>query len=886
MSNEELNQRGYLSSGKLKGDSFGDFEDINIGNTTLLALTKVGLKATLPDNIKYPFSSYKPPRKPSNAKPDRVFAKRETNLLIPVAVAEYKSPRSFRGEKKLQRTAEQALFSAIALNVPIAIATDGQREHYLNVKKSITQKKLVFFNETRPLSFGVLQDLLSGGAIIRDPGELSERVWQIIWHATKDEPKECLLTFVEIFLLKFLSDNLPSATLPRSLSFDELVVDSQEFAKRHGILQIEYYVQKIRPKIKEIFQDNILCDDKVILKIFGLGTIVSKTSILNGFSFLRSSKDSAASFNKAFKEILNEFKEFGSLSSINPEFKLRLYETFLKKSARQSKLGQFFTPRNIVKAIVKMACLDCLQDGSVVLDPAAGVGGFVLEPTIMGVLPKDFISFEGGRVNQKIKLIGIDVDANTHILAKANTLIHFAEIIRDPKVSIEAINKLMAQMFILMNGNQTLGALEHPPTNSVDVILTNPPYVTQGSKIYKETINELTGTRNDLLLSDYYHGCGLGLESLYLRYISGALKPGGRAFVIVPQGLLTRTETGTKSMVLAECNLLASIALPRNSFFNTPQKTYILALEKRYTEADSRPNIFCSIVRSIGETLDYRRHPTPESNEMNEVSTAFVDWSSKSTTPNLDNIKIVSPEHFTKVDRWDVYRFWSDEELVKLGEREESIDRSTFIDEVGSQLSEIVGELNLAKDELGKLTTFDGEAISIGDENYFSVRRGKRVRRKDCDLNPGSIPVYSGSKDPNRPLGHVSENWLNSQSIPIETDPIITVNANGYVGAVFVRDERCVIHDDVMIIEVKRVDIDLEYLAYQLQESIASGNFEYEAKLYNRVKELSVIMPLGSADVFDIKLQQDISSAIKKFNTIRQKLNEVGVWSSTVRFKS
>ncbi|MCB4235012.1 SAM-dependent methyltransferase [Kaistella anthropi] len=38
--------------------------------------------------------------------------------------------------------------------------------------------------------------------------------------------------------------------------------------------------------------------------------------------------------------------------------------------------GQFFTPRNVVKAIVEMSEIDKLPDGSNVYDPACGVGGF------------------------------------------------------------------------------------------------------------------------------------------------------------------------------------------------------------------------------------------------------------------------------------------------------------------------------------------------------------------------------------------------------------------------------------------------------------------------------------------------------------------------------
>lgn len=887
MANEELHQRGLLKDGNLRGVPFGRYEDINIGATNVKTLVSVGLCANVPSKIDFPFSAYSPPKTPAAAKPDRIFVLRKPDGLPAVAVAEHKAPKKLKGDARLLLTAEQGLYSAIALDAKVAIATDGTRDFYVNVSASVVDGSIVYFDEKRSLNPAVLDDLLAGEIVTRDPSELAERVWQHIWHATKDEPKQCLLTFVELFVLKFLSDNLSDKYLPKSCKFYELLAPSDQFMSNHGKSQIEYYIEVIRPKIKSVFADNTVCDDSSVAALFGLGTVVSKTSVINGFSFLKSSTSSPAAYNKVFTDILYEFQKFGSLTSIDPEFKLRLYETFLKKSAKQSKLGQFFTPRNVVQAIIKMADMSKLPEGAVVLDPAAGVGGFVLEPTLTAL--KNNVTFKAGKPVQRIKLIGVDVDVHTHILAKANTLIHFAEALRDPLVTPDALNKLMARMFILMNENETLGSLERPPVAEVDLIMTNPPYVTQGSRIYKETVAGLVGSRNGLDLRDYYDGCGLGLESLFLRYISGALKPGGKAFVIVPQGMLTRTESGSKRTVLNECNLLASIALPKNTFFNTPQKTYIIVLEKRHTEYDERPPVFCGIVKSIGETLDYRRHPTPNDNILDHVAENFVAWGNDSEKVEAEHSgkysRIISPDEFTENDRWDVLRFWDDDELVEIGEREAALDRGDFIDEIESQLAEVQGELAGARLELANLSSFNGISASIGDEALFTVRRGKRVRRKDCDLNPGVIPVYSGSKNPRRPLGSVSQKWLKEQDIPVEAKTIITVNANGYVGAVFVRAEKCAIHDDVMIIEIKREDLDPEFLAYQLEGAIAEGNFEYEAKLYGRVKELSVMLPVLADGGFDVLIQKQIAAAIKRLNNARQRLSEVGAWSGKARLK-
>jgi type I restriction enzyme M protein len=219
MANEELHQRGLLLNGELKGVSYGRYEDINVGSTNIKTLISVGLGANVPEKIDFPFEVYVPPKTPASAKPDRIFALRKPDGLSGVAVAEHKAPKKLRGNERLRLTSEQGLYSAIALGAKVAIATDGTHDFYIDVAASIADKKIVYLDEKRSLNPSVLDDLLAGEIVTRDPSELAERVWQHIWHATKDEPKQCLLTFVELFVLKFLSDNLADKYLPKRYKF-------------------------------------------------------------------------------------------------------------------------------------------------------------------------------------------------------------------------------------------------------------------------------------------------------------------------------------------------------------------------------------------------------------------------------------------------------------------------------------------------------------------------------------------------------------------------------------------------------------------------------------------------------------------------------------------
>jgi hypothetical protein len=230
-----------------------------------------------------------------------------------------------------------------------------------------------------------------------------------------------------------------------------------------------------------------------------------------------------------------------------------------------------------------------------------------------------------------------------------------------------------------------------------------------------------------------------------------------------------------------------------------------------------------------------------------------------------------------------VQQFWSDEELVLLGAREEAISRASFIDATEEQLAQVAEDFRVVQDELTKLEAGPTREVSIADTTFFTVRRGRRITRRGGDLHPGLIPVYSGSKDPKRALCYVSEQWAKEQGIPIEEHPIITVNANGAVGACFVRRERCIIHDDVMIIEVTHNRLNLDYLVQALRSAIAEGNFEYEAKLYSRVKELAVAIPTTNDGEFDLARQQAIADVLKRFDSLRASLDELGRWAAASR---
>ncbi|MFB6145892.1 MAG: N-6 DNA methylase [Candidatus Nanohaloarchaea archaeon] len=151
-----------------------------------------------------------------------------------------------------------------------------------------------------------------------------------------------------------------------------------------------------------------------------------------------------------------------------------VYEVLALRANKDVKVGQFFTPENIVDFMVNLADLD-IEDR--VLDPACGTGRFLIEAMQKMLDEVDKSSVRGKeKKKEDIKhnqLFGSDIDSRIAKIAKMNMWIH-----GDGKTNILKHNGLK-----LNDVDFDGGTFE----NSTDVILTNPPL---GKLNYKEGYNK------------------------------------------------------------------------------------------------------------------------------------------------------------------------------------------------------------------------------------------------------------------------------------------------------------------------------------------------------------------------------------------------------------
>lgn len=786
---EELRKRGYDK----KGNPFGEWEFFSIGETTINQLKRYKI---------VPNKAY---GQDGSRQPDELVVDRRGATPEIIAVVEHKQPNEFDTEQKKTAAIKQCFERYCKpLNARIGIITD--RNSYIWINPNVTDNpegyEIALREDGYPLDmeFNPSQDehlaelyiqkclesfsesnsmLLKAES--KNPSDLADSVWQTIWLASGENPDICLATFVEIFLFKYLSDLgvITENDDGVSISFDTTYQVPKDKIFR-------FYHQNVRPHIKRTFP----------------ASPEDGTSVINGIVL----DPNIQEHNFIFKEILDGFHKFGPLKNIDPEFKSRLYENFLKKSISQKNWGQFFTPRNIVKAIIEMSGLKSLPAGSRVSDPACGVGGFLLEP-INTVRPKDY-TFNNNTTFRKINYHGADRDKKTIILAKANMLIHLNELIKDHAKFPEQFSKLFNETFHSCH-QSILGSLSDLEKESNDLVLTNPPYVVTGTSTIKKYISESS------VLSDYYRVNGAGVEGLFLEKIINSLKPGGKAFVIVPDGILNRiSDAKVREFILSECLLLGIISLPKDTFYTTPKKTYILCIQKKNDPTEEQPEkVFTYLICNTGETLDAQRFECE--NDLPQMVKEFRIFHAdiESYTPNNPKCKTWPTSKFNPEEHWSIDRWWTTKERIALGMEDEKTitDPDDFKNVLLQHKILIDGILSKLENAQQKMPTVKHyKEIELSNKTYFHLAIGKRVLKKDVYNSTGSIPVYSANV--NEPFG-----WMPSSNIGDFSKPYVLWGIDGnFEFSVKLPGEKFRATDHCGTIRIEQGDINPMFIYYAL----------------------------------------------------------------------
>lgn len=850
---EELIQKNLVEA----PEKMGDWNFYNIGATTLKALK--GAKI-IPDKDYDEFEA---------KKPDALIVKKP----LVIAAIEYKVPSQLRTEKQIEKAISQELGTAQALQAKVYIITDGKKSIWVNPANGheILQEDgskitlnfdktsaecIVLINKIRA-SINATNDTLKAAASV-DPLPLAEKIWQDLWAVSGATPENCLYTFVEIFIFKYLSD---LGVLKGMYSFYDLL---SKYSGNNENEVLEFYASTIRVKIKELFP----------------GNPKDKTTIINGTIFVSKDDKAVSGYATVFHKILKRFNDFGTLENIDYDFKSKLFETFLKESISKKNWGQYFTPLKVVRAIVNMADI---EPGMKICDPACGVGKFLLEP-ILHSLNRLYVVGADEAGNEKllpqISLSGFDKgfdkdEQKTIILAKANMLIYMSGMLKEHPGLTKQFAELFNNTFTLQT-NSILGTLAKPITEEYDLILTNPPYVMSGSSNLKEEISK------DDTLKKHFSISAMGIEGLFMEWIVRALKPGKKAFIVVPDGIMNRSnDKKLRDFILEQCNIDAVIFLPLNTFFTTNKKTYILALTKKVsmhvggvaTLPKQTTPVFTYLCSEIGETRDVYRFDI-EQNDLEVASDLFNMFKGAKSKFKTDDkrCKIVDIEGFYNGTHWSVDRWWSRDEKIALG-IEDNIETVSLEDYIGmvSDTASTLMEFDEPLRELVKKKSAIVSSVeaSLNDKTLFDLSIGKRLLRKDYIDANGRIPAYSSNVF--SPFVYTSYSNVEDFSVPYVLwgiDGTFEFNVMP-IGNKFAYTDHC------GVIKIKNPKINPYYLAYTLEENKHKYGFDrgLRASLSN-MKSVKVSIPVDDSGEFDESAQSSIADSMLGMRQIRDNLSE------------
>ena len=247
---------------------------------------------------------------------------------------------------------------------------------------------------------------------------------------------------------------------------------------------------------------------------------------------------------RAFLKVIDEFT-YDHSERLGDAF-----EYLLSVLGSQGEAGQFRTPRHIIDFMV--AIIDPKKIETV-LDPACGTAGFlissykhILKANTDAKGNSTLTPDEKGRIAQNFK--GYDISPDMVRLSLVNLYLHgFA----DPHI---------AEYDTLTSQDRW--------NEYADVILANPPFMSPKGGIKPHNRFSVQSKRSEVLFVDY---------------MAEHLRPGGRAGIIVPEGIIFQSQTAYKQLrkMLVEGYLVAVVSLPAGVFNPySGVKTSILILDK------------------------------------------------------------------------------------------------------------------------------------------------------------------------------------------------------------------------------------------------------------------------------------------------------------------
>ena len=325
------------------------------------------------------------------------------------------------------------------------------------------------------------------------------------------------------------------------------------------------------------------------------------------------------------------------------------YEFLIGKFAAESgeKAGEFYTPAFVSNLLMKLVTNN-VKEATYVYDPTCGSGSLLVKA-------RNYLEKYG-------KLLGQEKITSTYNMARMNLFLHGVKY----------------KDFQIENGNTLTDNKFKDLAEKIDLVVANPPFSVDWKP---EELKE------DPRFRDYPKMAPKSTADFaFIQHMIYMLKEGGKCGVIVPHGVLFRSNAEyeiRKYLVGFKKYLRGVIGLPANMFFNASIPTCILIFEKKSSD---EPIMF---IEASKEFIKAKNKNQMSNENVEKIANTFNNKKEIDKFSRLVSLKEIEENDFNL----NITRY------IDTFEDEEEID----INEVNRQLKEIDKELEETEKEIQKM---------------------------------------------------------------------------------------------------------------------------------------------------------------------------------------
>jgi len=309
--------------------------------------------------------------------------------------------------------------------------------------------------------------------------------------------------------------------------------------------------------------------------------------------------------------LANVVDQLDDIDMADSDTKGDLYEYMLGKIATSGQNGQFRTPRHIIKLMVDMTAP---TPKDMICDPACGTAGFLIAASEHLVEHHSDTIYKDASSRRRFNegtFHGYDFDNTMLRIGSMNMLLHGVE---NPDIRYK----------------DSLAQADDDDAENYSLILANPPFA--GSLDYESTakdLQQIVKTKKTELL----------FLALFLRL----LQTGGRAAVIVPDGVLfgsSKAHKALRKILVEDQKLDAIISMPSGVFRPyAGVSTAILLFTK--TNSGGTDNVWFYDMQADGYSLDDKRTPQSEKSDLADILARWQKRDSEGVRARTDQSFLV-----------------------------------------------------------------------------------------------------------------------------------------------------------------------------------------------------------------------------------------------------